>query len=109
MSFATLSFACIECGTRHEAQGKCSRCGGDSLMDLRDSGVRVELAHEDDQRRSKRRYLMVWPAVPVAIVVFLFVGGVVGMGLGGLAGYGTSLLLAKVFPAKQLFPYVRDR
>ena len=57
------------------------------------------------------RYQMVWAAVPIAIVV-MFAGFAIGLSRlavagGGFAGYGASLLLARIFPARQLFPYLR--
>jgi hypothetical protein len=104
-----LRFACLDCGSRPEAQGDCKSCRKSGpLMDLNDPSVRVELLADDDRRRSNRVYQMVWPAVPVGIAVALLAGGgIIGFGLGGAAGYAASLVLVKLFPAKQLFPYLR--
>jgi hypothetical protein len=77
-------------------------------MDLSDASVRAELIAEDDRRRTKRRYQMVWPAVPVGIVVAMVLGGgLIGFAAGGAVGYGASLALAAVFPAKQFFTDLR--
>ncbi len=104
-----LDFACIDCGTRGETAGKCASCGADGLLDLRDSGVRAELVKEDDQRTSKRRQQMIWVAVPVGAGVFILTGmGILGFFAGAASGYGVSLALAAVFPARHLFPYARS-
>ena len=109
MSFDTPSFACIQCGARSDARERCGSCDADALMDLRDPSVRNELIKEDDERQSKRRALMVWVAVPLAALLMLVLGGgLCGIVLGGAAGYGLSLALAAIFPARRLFPYVRE-
>src|SRR5256885_10809958 len=109
MTFDDLPLSCIDCGGRHAAQSRCSACNADGpLMDLRDPNVRAELVGEDDRARTKRRYLMIWPAVPFAAVITWLLGcGVLGFVAGGAAGYGISLLLLKLFPAKQRFPYLK--
>jgi hypothetical protein len=100
----------MDCGSRSDAQGDCKSCSkAGPLMDLQDPSVRAELISEDDRRRSNRRYLMVWPSVPLALVaIILLGGGLIGFALGGALGYGSSLVLAAIFPARPRFPYLRS-
>ncbi|MEW5737371.1 MAG: hypothetical protein AB1938_00510 [Myxococcota bacterium] len=108
MSFDTLPWACIHCGARGDSKDKCPSCSADGMMDLRDASVRVELIKEDDERQSKRRQLMIWISVPSAMLLALIFGmGICGFAIGGAGGYGLSLVLAAIFPAKRLFPYAR--
>ncbi|MEW5738303.1 MAG: hypothetical protein AB1938_05220 [Myxococcota bacterium] len=109
MSFAVLPWACLQCGTRADTDARCPSCAADAMMDLRDPGVRAELLKEDEERRGKRRQVMIWVALPAAILTATLLGlGVVGLFVGAAAGYGLSLALASMFPAPQLFPYARD-
>jgi hypothetical protein len=104
----SLRMACIDCGHRFDAGAECLKCKNGPLLDLQNPDVRQSLLQEDDERRSKRRSQAIWASVPIAgLAMGLLQAGFIGVMIGGAVGYGCSLLLAKIFPAKQLFPYLR--
>ena len=78
-------------------------------MDLKNPDVCQSLPEEDELRRANRRSQAIWAAVPIAgATMILLGGGIIGIAIGGAVGYGASLALAANFPARQLFPWLKN-
>ena len=116
-----MTWVCIDCGARQEAQGRCAACGHEDTLDTRDERVR-ELMRDVELRLSLRRegrFRFIGVGIGMVLVSgrmipgywtlrgstfalpFLFDQWIFMV----LIGLGVLKLLAKVF-GKKRFPYL---
>lgn len=121
-------FICMDCGKQAADGGRCTGCGEDPLLDLRDPEVRMALMDDDERRLQKRDHQMILIAVPIAMVIFgalmllspfrwLMTSVEINAGpvalrivlTMALMGYGISRLLLRLFPTPQRFAFLRPQ
>jgi hypothetical protein len=120
-----MTWVCIDCGHRQAAEGTCTACGHEPILDLRDEKVR-ELMRDVDLRlqlRREGRFRLIGVIVGMTVIFALWTRSAYWAARGtfypglpflidqwlfmALIGLGLSKLLEKKF-AKRRFPYLRD-